>query len=113
MEINRFETSSRMSKAVIHGNTAYLCGQTAAGIDITEQTEVMLGKVDEILASIGSDKTKVLSATIYVKDMVDFAGMNAVWDKWVVEGFQPSRACVEAKMCRDEILVEISVVAAV
>lgn len=113
MEIKRFETQKRMSKAIIHGNTAYLCGQTAAGADITEQTKVMLGKVDEILLGIGTDKTKVLSATIYVKDMKDFAGMNAVWDSWVVDGFAPARACVESKMCRDEILVEISVIAAV
>jgi len=113
MEIKRYETKKRMSKAIIYGNTAYLCGQTAEGIDIKEQTKVMLGKVDEILLAIKSDKSKVLSVTIYLKDMIDFAGMNEVWDSWVVEGLAPARACVEAKMCRDEILVEISVIAAV
>ena len=113
MSIKRHDVKARMSRAVIHNNTAYLCGQTAEGKDITEQTEVMLAKVDALLAEIDTDKTRILSATIYVSDMVNFAAMNAVWDSWVAEGMSPARACVEAKMCRDTILVEISVIAAV
>lgn len=111
MEIKRHMPAGKMSKAVIHGNVAYLCGQTAVGNDITEQTQVMLAKVDLLLAEINLDKTKVLSATIYLKDMKDFDNMNKVWNKWIIDGFQPARACVQAKMCSDDILVEISIIA--
>ena len=72
----------------------------------------MLTKVDDLLMEAGSDRERILSATIYVKDMKYFAGMNEVWDKWVPEGHSPARACVAADMARDELLVEISVVAA-
>ncbi|MDA9557658.1 RidA family protein [Vibrio sp.] len=114
-EIQRIETKARMSRVVIHNGTAYLCGQVAKDTTqgITAQTETMLEKVDELLEQIGSDRTKLLSATIYVRDMNLFKEMNAVWDQWVPEGFAPARACVEANMARQEILVEISVVAAV
>ena len=115
MTIERLETKPRMSRIVKHNGTIYLCGQVCkdATKDITEQTSSMLEKVDELLAQAGSDKDHILSATIYVKDMSYFAGMNAVWDAWVNEGFAPARACVAAPMARDVLLVEISVVAAV
>lgn len=113
MDIKRHETKQRMSRAVIHNNTAYLCGQTSDGKDVTVQTTLMLNKVDALLKDIGSHKSKVLSATIYLSTMSDFAAMNAVWDAWVEEGLSPARACVEAKMCRDALLVEISIIAAV
>lgn len=73
----------------------------------------MLEKVDDLLLQSGSDREHLLSATIYVRDMKDFAAMNAVWDAWIPEGRAPARACVEARMARPELLVEISVVAAV
>ncbi len=73
----------------------------------------MLEKVDDLLLQAGSDRQHMLSATIYVRDMKDFAAMNAVWDTWIPEGHAPARACVEARMARAELLVEISVVAAV
>ena len=73
----------------------------------------MLEKVDELLLQAGSDREHMLSATVYVRDMKDFAAMNDVWDAWVPEGHAPARACVEARMARPELLVEISVVAAV
>ena len=111
MEIKRHKPAGKMSKAVIHGNVAYLCGQTATGKDITEQTEVMLKKVDDLLAEIGLDKTRVLSATIYLKTMDDFDAMNDVWNAWTVDGLQPARACVRAEMCDENMLVEISVIA--
>jgi len=113
MEIKRHEIKERMSRAVIHNNTAYLCGQTSDGEDITVQTTLMLEKVDNLLAEINSDKTKILSATIYLSTMENFVGMNAVWDEWVQKGMTPARACVEAKMSRDSLLVEITVIAAV
>lgn len=113
--ITRKETKQRMSRAVIHNNTVYLCGQVAKDStkDITEQTTTMLEKVDELLLSVGSSREQILSATIYIKTMDDFPAMNEVWDNWVPEGHAPARACVQASMAREELLVEISVIAAV
>ena len=113
MEIQRFEGTGRMSRAVVHNNTIYLCGQVHADGDIKEQTAGVLAKVEDLLHKYGSDKRHILSVTIYVKDMNDFAGMNAVWDDWIENGFEPARACVEAKMARECLLVEMSVVAAI
>ena len=115
MTIQRMHTQKRMSKVVIHNNTVYLCGQVAEDSTkgIGEQTQTMLDKVDALLKEAGSDREQILSATIYVKSMGYFAEMNAVWDSWVPEGHAPARACVEASMAREELLVEISVVAAV
>ncbi len=114
MTIERQETKARMSRIVKHNGTVYLCGQVCkdATQGITEQTSSMLDKVDELLIQAGSDREHILSATIYVSDMKYFADMNTVWDAWVPEGHAPARACVEAKMARDVLLVEISVVAA-
>ena len=114
--IERQQTKQRMSRVVKHNGTVYLCGQVCADAtkDIKEQTQTMLDKVDELLIESGSSREHMLSATIYVKDMaLHFAGMNEVWDAWVPEGFAPARACVEASMARDVLLVEISVIAAV
>ncbi len=114
MKIERLETKQRMSRIVKHNGTIYLCGQVAADATkgITEQTQTMLDKVDALLIQAGSDREHILSATIYVKDMSYFAKMNAVWDAWIPEGHAPARACVAAKMAREALLVEISVVAA-
>jgi len=79
---------------------------------ITEQTRTMLAKVDQLLDSVGSNREKLLSATVYIKDMADFAAMNDVWDAWVPQGHAPARACVEARMASPELLAEISVTAA-
>lgn len=112
--IERFETGQRMSRIVKHNGTIYLCGQVCkdATQGIKEQTASMLEKVDALLEQAGSDKEHILSATLYIKEMRDFAAMNEVWDSWVPEGHAPARACVEASMARDVLLVEISVVAA-
>ncbi|WNC74253.1 RidA family protein [Thalassotalea psychrophila] len=114
MMIERIETKQRMSRIVKHNGTIYLCGQVCKDAEqgITEQTQTMLDKVEALLEQAGSDKEHMLSATIYVKTMTDFAAMNEVWDNWVPTGFAPARACVEASMARDALLVEISVVAA-
>ena len=92
-----------------------MCGQVGKDSTkgIAEQTETMLEKVDALLLQSGSDREHMLSATVYVRDIKDFAAMNEVWDAWVPEGHAPARACVEARMARAELLVEISVVAAV
>ena len=114
MNIERLETKQRMSRIVKHNGVIYLCGQVCADAtkDITHQTQTMLDKVDSLLMQAGSDRKHMLSATIYLKTMDDFAKMNEVWDNWVPEGFAPARACVTADMARDALLVEISVVAA-
>ena len=112
--IERLETKQRMSRIVKHNGTIYLWGQVCADAtkDITEQTQTMLDKVDALLLQAGSDREHMLSATIYLKTMDDFAAMNAVWDAWVPEGHAPARACVTADMAREALLVEVSVVAA-
>jgi enamine deaminase RidA (YjgF/YER057c/UK114 family) len=114
MEIKRHNQTERMSKIVEHGNTIYLCGQTCkdATQDIQEQTRTTLEKVEELLESVGSDKTKILSVTIYLSNIGYFDKMNEVWDAWVPKGHQPARACVEARLARPELLVELSVIAA-
>lgn len=114
MTVTRMETAERMSKIVIHEKTVYLCGQVADNSDegVGPQTENMLAKVDELLNQAGSSRDQMLSATIYLRDMKDFAEMNKVWDAWVPSGAAPARACVEARMARPELLVEISVIAA-
>ena len=116
MAITRIDTKRRrMSKIVIHNDTIYLCGQVAkdSNAGIKGQTRTMLEKVDELLEQAGSDRRHILSATIYIKEMRYFPYMNEIWDAWVIEGDSPARACVEASLARPELLVEISVIAAV
>ena len=112
--IQRQEIKQRMSRIVIHQGTIYLCGQVCADgtQGIEHQTQTMLDKVEQLLLDAGSDKEHMLSATLYIKEMQDFAAMNAVWDNWVPQGHAPARACVQASMARPALLVEISVVAA-
>ena len=115
MTIKRIDAGSRMSKAVVHGTTVYLSGQvanTSKGRSVSEQTHEILGIIDGVLAQAGSDKGKLLSATIWLTDMGTFAEMNAVWEGWVVPGQTPARATVEAKLAADAYKVEIAVIAA-
>ena len=112
-EIIRKHTGARMSQMVIHGDTIYLAGQVGtAGASVAQQTQDCLDKVDALLAEAGSDKTKILSTTIWMADMADFAEMNAVWDAWVPEGHAPARATGESKLATPDYLVEVIVVAA-
>ncbi len=113
--IERFDTNERMSQVVIHGNTVYLAGQVAfgaAGESVTEQTKDTLQRIDELLAKAGTDKSKLLSATIWLTDIGDFAEMNAVWDAWVSPGNAPARACVESALAAPQFNVEIGIIAA-
>jgi len=113
MEIKRFESNQRMSRAVVHGDTIYLCGQTSREeTTMAGQTKAVLKKIEELLEKYGSDKEHILSTTIYVRDMALFQEMNTVWDAWTNETIAPARACVEAKMAAESILVEMSVIAA-
>ncbi|PLX92193.1 MAG: hypothetical protein C0619_06595 [Desulfuromonas sp.] len=114
MEITRYQTKERMSRAVVHGETIYLCGQVAKDdtADIKGQTATTLEKIEDLLTSVDSGKDRLLSVTIYLADMTLFKEMNEVWDAWVTPGQAPARACVQAAMARPELLVEMSVIAA-
>ncbi len=114
MSIQRFETGPRMSQAVVHGNTVYLAGVVADDLkaDTAGQTQQILAKIDKHLAAAGSDKSKLLSAQIWLTDMRTFADMNKVWDAWVSPGNTPARATVEAALAGPDYRVEIMVVAA-
>jgi len=115
MTIQRFETGPRMSQVVVHGDTVYLAGvvaKTTAGESVTKQTQEVLSIIDGHLKKAGSDKSKLLSATIYLPDMKTFPEMNAVWDGWVSAGNSPARATVEAKLANPQYGVEIMVTAA-
>ncbi len=115
MQIDRKETGPRMSQIVTHGDTVYLAGVVArdnAGKSVTDQTKEILATIERYLAQAGSDKTKILSANIWLADIATFAEMNAVWDAWVAQGHTPARATVEAKLATPAHKVEIMVVAA-
>jgi enamine deaminase RidA (YjgF/YER057c/UK114 family) len=115
MKIERHETGPRMSKAVVHGDTVYLAGIVAdapKGKSMAEQTKSILSQIDGFLAAAGTNKSKLLSANIWITDMANFAEMNGVWDGWVSPGNTPARATVEAKLASPDYKVEIMVVAA-
>jgi enamine deaminase RidA (YjgF/YER057c/UK114 family) len=114
MSITRHHGNQRMSQIVIHGDTVYLAGQVAsdASADITVQTQQVLEKVESLLEEAGSDKSKILSAQIWLSNIGHFAQMNAVWDIWVAEGHAPARACIEARLASPDLLVEVGIVAA-
>ena len=115
MSIERKEVGARMSQIVVHGDTVYLAGVVATaakGKSVTEQTKDVLATIDKYLGQAGTNKSKLLSATIYLTDMAKFPEMNAVWDTWVSAGNTPARATVEAKLAAPDYNVEIMVVAA-
>ncbi len=110
--IQRHDTQVRMSKAVIHGDTIYLCGQTAGGSDATDisaQTQVALERVENLLNELNSSKSHILSALLHIKSMDDFAAMNAVWDAWLPAGGAPARSTVQGELASPELLFEVTV----
>ncbi len=113
--IKRLESGPRMSQAVVHGNTVYLAGQVAddPSVEVAGQTRQVLASIDKLLAAAGSDKTRILSATIYLANIGTFAQMNSEWDAWVPQGHTPARATVEARLAAPQYKVEIQVIAAV
>ena len=114
MNIARHHTGARMSQMVIHGDTIYLAGQVASDTtaDITTQTQQVLDKIDALLAEAGSDKSKILTAQIWLANIAHFGQMNSVWDAWMAEGNTPARACIEARLATPDYLVEVGVIAA-
>ena len=113
--IQRFDVGPRMCEMSVHNGVAYLAGQIAedGSQDIGGQTRQVLAAIDALLARAGSDKSKILRAQIFLADLTDFAGMNAVWESWVVPGHTPARATVQAALAKPEWKVEIVVTAAV
>ena len=112
-KINRIKTGKRMSQIVIHNETVYLAGQVGTpGEEIREQTITCLEKVELLLNEAGSDKTRILQATIWLSNMQDFEKMNEVWDAWIGRGNEPARACGESKLATPEYKVEVIVIAA-
>lgn len=111
--IERFGEGPRMSDVVAYGDMVYLAGQVAddTSLDITGQVKQVLANVDRYLQVAGSDKTKMLRCTIYLKDIADFGAMNAVWDSWVDKAHLPARATVEASLATPDYLVEVVVTA--
>lgn len=115
MAINRIEPGPRMSKAVVYNGTVYVSGQVAHGApgkSVAEQTADILAGIDKILASAGTDKSKLLAANIWLTDISKFDEMNKVWDAWLAPGASPARATVEAKLAAPQFTVEIAVTAA-
>lgn len=115
-DIRRVQSNSRMSQAVVHGGVVYLAGQialSARDAPVAEQTAVILSQIDALLSEAGSARDRILSATIWLTDMVDFDAMNAVWDDWLPAGAAPARATVGAALALSGLKVEIGVIAAV
>ncbi|MGH7279483.1 MAG: RidA family protein [Candidatus Rokuibacteriota bacterium] len=114
MNVTRHKVGPRMSQAVVHGSTVYLAGQVAGDEPTTKrQTEQILRQVDALLAAAGTNKLRLLSATVYLADMAKYTEMNEAWDAWVDPTNTPARATVEAKLASPKYLVEISIIAAV
>ena len=113
--ITRIDPGPRMTGAVVHGNTVYLSGQVAldaGGESVTVQTQNILARIDALLAKAGTDKSKLVSASIWLSDIATFAEFNAVWDAWVDASATPVRATVEARLAAPQFTVEIAVIAA-
>ena len=114
-DIERKHTNARMSKIVQHGALVFLCGQTSSGsgaADIDAQTREALSRIDALLAEAGSDRSRLLSVTVHLKSMADFAKMNACWEGWLAGVAAPARTTVQAALATEDLLVEFSVTAA-
>ena len=115
MNIERRHVGKRLSESVVHNHTVYLAGQVADDpkLPARGQTEQVLASIDRLLAEAGSDKSKILSATIFLASIADYAEMNAAWDAWIPQGATPARATVQAQLFQPQYKVEIVVIAAV
>lgn len=114
MSIERIDCGPRMSRAVLHGDTVHLAGLVAddPSQDIGGQTRQVLGKIDAYLARAGTDKSRLLTAMIYLADIADWGAMNVEWDAWIAPGAAPTRATVQAKLAGPTHRIEIIVTAA-
>ena len=115
MNIQRLHTDERMSQAVVHGGVVYLAGQVdlaQPAATVGEQMARILWRIDALLAQAGSDKSRLLNATIWLVDINDFAEMNRMWTDWLPPGCAPARATVGARLALPKLLVEVAVIAA-
>ena len=112
--IRRIQPGARLSAAVVYNNIVYISGQVpdTLGASVAVQTREILAKIDRLLAEAGSDKSRLLTANVWLADIATFDEMNKVWDGWVAPGNPPCRACVEAKLASPQYTVEIMVSAA-
>jgi len=114
-DIRRIGVAARYSDLVILGDTAHFSGyvpETSVGLSVAEQTRDILAQIEQSLAEIGSDKSRLLRATIWLADIASYDEMNAVWDAWVLPGQAPARICVESRLADPDYALEIQVVAA-
>ncbi|TAJ24503.1 MAG: RidA family protein [Reyranella sp.] len=113
--VKRIDPGPRLSEASVLGDRIHCSGMVPedTSTDISDQVRQVLGEIDSLLAKGGSDKTKILTAVIWLADIRDFAAMNEIWDAWVVPGQTPARATVEAKLTDPRMKAEIMVVAAI
>jgi enamine deaminase RidA (YjgF/YER057c/UK114 family) len=115
-EIQHIDSGARLSEAAVFNGVIYMAGMVAGeslGKSVREQTIDILAQIDKLLARLGSDKTRILKANIWLTDISKIAEMNEVWDAWVVAGKTPARATVEAKLAKPDYAVEIMVEAAI
>jgi enamine deaminase RidA (YjgF/YER057c/UK114 family) len=112
--LQRFHVGPRLSEMAVHNGTAYLAGQVpeSPGKDIRGQAAEVFAAIDALLAQAGTDKSRILMAQVFLTDLADFEGMNAVWDAWVVPGHTPPRATVQAQLARPGWRIEVVVTAA-
>lgn len=110
----RLVAGTRMSQAVVHGGLIHVAGQVADNrkTSLEDQTRQVLGKIDAILAEAGTDKSRILSAMVWLPAIGDFGAFNSVWDAWVAPGAAPARACVESRLADPAIKVEVGCIAA-
>jgi enamine deaminase RidA (YjgF/YER057c/UK114 family) len=112
--VQRFDVGARLSEMAVHNGMCFLAGQVAAdgALDIAGQTAQVLAQIDALLARAGTDKSRILMCQIFIADLADFPGMNAVWEKWLPAGHAPPRATVKAELAKPEWRVEMVVTAA-
>jgi enamine deaminase RidA (YjgF/YER057c/UK114 family) len=115
MQITRYESGTRMSQAVAHGGFVFLAGQVAddTSQDVKGQTAQILAKIERLLERVGSDKARILSASIWLASYTSYNDVNEIWDAWVPDGQAPARTCVESKLAFPQYMIEIGVIAAV
>ena len=114
-QVTRVNVAKRLSDMAVYNGVAYLAGKVAedATQDITGQTVQILAAIDKLLATAGTDKTRLLMVQIFVANMKEYDGMNQAWDAWVPAGHAPPRATIEARLATADYKVEIVVTAAV
>ena len=114
MSITRLQPGPRLSQAIVHGGLVYLAGQVAVdpAADTETQTRQILGKIDAVLAQAGTGKARLLTATVWLTDINDYAAMNRAWDAWIEPGCAPARACIESRLAAPGLKVEIGGIAA-